>query len=85
MAGEVEQMRKQPPHAGATAVTPDDSNDLPITAESLYIGGAGDVRVDTVESADVVFASVSAGTVLPVQVTRVYATNTTASSIVALF
>ncbi len=56
----------------------------------LYIGSGnagiyGDVRVLTVGGDDVVFSNVQQGTFLPVQVLRVFETDTTASDIIALW
>ena len=69
----------------AEAVTPSDSTVLKPT-RGLFVGGAGDVKVDMVENGTaIVFTSVLAGTVLPIQVTRVYSTDTDASNIVALY
>jgi hypothetical protein len=51
----------------------------------LYIGGSGNIRVQTEGGDDVVFTGVLAGTFLPVNVVRVFATNTTATNIVALW
>ena len=69
----------------AADVTPSDSADLPRPARSLYVGGAGDVSVITRGGSTVTFTAVPAGMVLPVQVRRVRATGTTATSIDALF
>jgi hypothetical protein len=76
----------------AAAVTPSNTVDIPsITGGTsnngcvLYVGGAGNLRVDTVGGDDVTFTGVLAGSFIPVQVTRVYATGTTATSIVALW
>ena len=78
----------------AAVVTPSNTVDIPYiggdgTTPSwpcvLYIGGAGNVRVQTAGGDDVVFNNVLAGTFIPVQVTRVFATNTTATNIVALW
>ncbi len=69
---------------GGAAVTPSDAADLAFTARSLYVGGAGDVKVDTANGDTLVFSAVPAGTVLPVAVKKVYATGTTATAIVAL-
>lgn len=78
----------------AALVTPSNTVDIPYiggdgTTPSwpcvLYIGGAGNVRVQTAGGDDVVFNNVLAGTFIPVQVTRVFATNTTATNIVALW
>jgi hypothetical protein len=49
----------------------------------LYVGGTGDVKVDLVGGGTVTFKAVPVGTILPVQVTKVYATGTTATFLVA--
>ena len=70
----------------ASAVTPSDTVDLPYATRSLYVGGAGDVTVMLVRaSAQVTYKAVPAGTRLNISVTRVYATLTTATSILAEF
>ena len=51
----------------------------------LYIGVGGNVRVLTAQGTDIVFSAVPAGFILPVQVIRVYATNTTASSMARIY
>jgi hypothetical protein len=73
------------PAKGAEAVTPHDTNVFTSLARALYVGAAGDVAVTTPAGDNVTFVGVPAGYILPVQVWRVLATGTTASSIVALF
>lgn len=74
------------PGEHAAAVTPNDSTDLTTACRGLYIGGAGDVTLDTVGGeTTVVFNSLVAGTILPVRAVRVRATGTTATNIVALW
>ena len=51
----------------------------------LYVGGAGNVRVLTSSNADLTFVGIAAGTFMPVQVKRVFSTDTTATDIVALW
>lgn len=51
----------------------------------LYVGVTGDVKVKTAAGNDVVFTGVPAGSFMPVQVTQVFATGTTATNIVALW
>ena len=51
----------------------------------LYIGTAGNLRVLTASGQDVLFSNVLAGTFLPVQVLKVFSTNTTAANLVALW
>lgn len=71
------------PAGGAFAITPADAGAIYATA--LYVGGAGNIKVD-MENGDsaVTFVGVAAGTVLPIRVSRVYSTDTTATSIVGL-
>ena len=76
----------------AAAVTPSNTVDIPSISGGtsnngcvLYVGGAGDLKVDTVGGDAVTFVAVPAGSFIPVQVKRVYSTGTTATSIVALW
>lgn len=74
------------PAFNAAAVTPNDSTDLTVFARALYIGSAGNVKVDMVGTGTAVtFSGLAAGQILPVRAARVYSTDTTASSIVALW
>jgi co-chaperonin GroES (HSP10) len=61
------------------------SADLPNNGCVLYVGGAGDVELITAGGDDLVFAGLSAGSFMPVQVTRVKDTSTTATGIIALW
>ncbi len=72
------------PAANAVAVTPSDSVDLAVSARSLYVGGAGDVQVITTGGDTVTFVGLAAGSILPVRCSRVFATSTTATSIISL-
>jgi len=67
------------------AVTPSDSTDLDALAKGLYVGTGGDVVIMDRAGNTVTFVNVVSGSVLPVFVTRVMSTNTTASDIVALY
>jgi hypothetical protein len=59
--------------------------DIPNNGAVLYVGDAGDVDVITAGGDEVTFTSVLAGSFIPVQVTRVKDTSTTASGIIALW
>lgn len=74
------------PASNAAAVTPSDVTDLASTTRALFIGQAGDISVEMAggQSA-IVFTGVTAGTVLPIRVTRVNATSTTAANITAIW
>lgn len=68
----------------AAAVTPSDTVNF-AEPSVVWIGTAGNVKVTTAQGSDVVFTSVPGGTVLPVQVLRVWATGTVAQNIVRIF
>lgn len=74
------------PAENAVAVTPHNSTDLTKATRALWIGGAGNISVEMVggQSA-VVFSGIAAGTWMPLRVTRVNSTSTTATSIVAVY
>ena len=77
------------PATNAKNVTPSDSTNFGFVTKGLYVGTAGDVSVEVVGEGDstktTVFAGVLGGTILPVQITRVNSTSTTASNMVALY
>jgi hypothetical protein len=70
-------------------VTPSDSVDVTgataNTPATLFVGTGGDVEVITLGGSTLVLKNIADGSFLPIQVTRVKATNTTATDIVALF
>jgi len=76
----------------ARLVTPSDTVNIPQPSGPdgknegcvLYVGTSGNLRVLTAGGDDVVFTAVPVG-FFPVQVIRVFATNTAASNIVALW
>lgn len=65
-------------------VTPSDSADLAYVSRGLYIGVAGDVKVNDVRGASFLFKNAIAGSVIPIRVARVLSTGTTATNIIAL-
>ena len=77
------------PAYNGEAVAPDDANDLTLVTRAIYVGGAGDVKVDLPgrqgePATTVTFKAVPVGTLLPIAASRVYATGTTATNLVAL-
>jgi hypothetical protein len=75
----------------AASVTPSDTANIPSVSGGtnngcvLYVGSAGNLRVQTVGGDDVTFNNINTGAFIPVQIVRVYATGTTASNILALW
>lgn len=68
----------------AVSVTPNDSTVLNET-DALYVGGDGDLAVVHLSGADVTYKAVKAGTLLPLAVTKVKSTGTTATLILACY
>lgn len=73
----------QSPAWRAVVVTPSTSPLARVT-RALYVGGAGNVNVTMYGGGDCLFSGVPAGTILPIRVTHVLSTNTTATLIVAM-
>lgn len=73
------------PASDGLAVAPSDTEDLALSTRAIYVGSDGDVAVEMVGGTELVFAAVNAGTVLPVRATKIRATGTTATSIIALW
>lgn len=69
----------------AEAATPSDDTDLVYVSRALYVGTGGDVTVVTKRGNTVLFANVIDGTIIPIRVTRVMATGTTATDILSLY
>jgi hypothetical protein len=71
------------PARGAFSITPADGTDLAIYPKALYVGTAGDVKVDMRDGTTVTFTGAIG--VLPIRVKRVYSTGTTATNILGLY
>lgn len=68
----------------AFSITPSNSANL-ANVSVVYVGGAGNVRVTTAQGDDVIFSGLLAGTVIPVQVLKVWSTSTTATNLVGIY
>jgi hypothetical protein len=77
-------IEKTEPAYSAASVTTSDTAPIDPT-RALYVGGAGDVKVDMQGGGTVTFAAVPAGSILPIRAVRIYATGTTATTIIALY
>lgn len=72
------------PAATGFGVIPDDDVDLPETTRGLYLGSGGDLAVVMLSGTSLVLTNVPGGAILPLRVTRVLETGTTAAGIVGL-
>lgn len=68
----------------AADITLHDTNTIECT-RAVWVGGAGDLKVDFVGGGTVTITGVPAGTLLPIQIIRAYSTGSTATAVVALF
>jgi hypothetical protein len=70
-------------------VTPSDTVDItginPNSPATLFVGVGGNIVVITIGGSTLTLKNIADGSFLPIQVTRVKATGTTATDIVALF
>ena len=68
----------------AAAVTPD--NGVTFRPSTLYVGAAGDIKVSMAEGGSaILYKAINAASFMPILVTKVYATDTTADNIVRMF
>lgn len=72
------------PARRAEEVTPTDGVDLARDSRALYVGGAGNVAIVTIDGDAVTLSGVTAGSMLSIMVRQVSATGTTATNIVSL-
>lgn len=72
------------PARRAFAITPDDSQALPLLPKGICVGTAGTIALRAVDSAQDVVVTVQAGQLLPVRASYVRASGTTAGALVAL-
>lgn len=70
------------PVAHAAQIVPNNGTDLPHVTRVLYVGGAGNIRVTMADGSVVTFMGMTTGW-HPVRVSRVHATATTATNIIA--
>jgi hypothetical protein len=77
-------MNNQSIPSNASAITPNDTTNQHYLG--IYVGATGDIRVQMAGGgAPVTFVGAIAGTMLPIEVTRVYLTGTTAANLVGVW
>lgn len=72
------------PATGGFDVTPNDSTDLSVATRAIAVLVSGNVKVTTIDGS-VLTVYIAAGGPLPLRVTRIWATGTTATGIVGLY
>lgn len=71
--------------AAPYAIVPSDANDLPAVPFGIYVGTGGDVRLKGSElnAPDVIYKNLPDASYIAVRASRVYATGTTATNMIA--
>jgi hypothetical protein len=86
LAYEFESTDLDDPANSAEVVTPSDVTALTKPSRALYVGVTGNVSVEMHGTGTaIVFTAVPAGSILPIRVTRVNSTGTSATNIVSLY
>ena len=78
-------LTKMVPGRNAETITKSDTVNLSQPSRAIWVGGAGNIAVEMLDGVTQVFEGVVAGSLLPLQVTRVNSTDTTATLMVAVF
>jgi hypothetical protein len=74
------------PATDGEAVTPHNSTNMTNVSRALWVGGAGNITAVMHPSGTVLlFSGIAAGTLLPIRVSRVNSTGTTATLITAIY
>lgn len=71
------------PMSQGVAITKSDSVNLASPTRAVYVGGTGDISA-VMGGVEVIFKAVPVGTLLPISITRVNSTGTTATLLLAL-
>ena len=72
------------PARRAFAIVPHDDEPLPFVTKGICIGSAGDIVLRAIDSQSDVTVSAVAGQLVPIRITHIRATGTTAARLVGL-
>ena len=74
------------PGTRAEPIVTSDTVDMSESPRSIYVGGAGDVKMNGLNGGSAVtFKNVPAGSLIPFRPNRIYATGTTATLMLAIY
>lgn len=85
MAADVTQGGIGEPASHAFSVTPNDGADLAFVTRAVWVGVGGSLSVVMQGGETVLIEGIAAGSLLPIRVSRIRATLTTAMSILGLY
>lgn len=72
------------PGLSAFAINPSNGNDLPQVTRALYVGAAGNVRVELVDGSEATFRSMQPGMMYPLRIRKVFSTGTSADDLIGI-
>jgi len=72
------------PASSGFSITPSDGDDLPETTRALYVGTGGNLSMRMLSGETLTLLNVLPGSFLPLRVTRILSTGTTAAALVGL-
>jgi len=67
------------------SITTSDTADLTRDVRAIYVGTGGDLKVELTNGDEITFVNVQDGTLLPIQVRKVFSTGTDAEDILGLY
>jgi len=73
------------PAENGYSIVPSNVSDLPYITRKLYVGGTGNIVLNTSGGDNITLVGVQIGTVLNIRASRVFSTGTTATNIVGLY
>jgi hypothetical protein len=73
------------PASRAFNIAPGDGSDMAFETRAIWVGGAGTMKVATRAGDIVTLQGITAGSLIPLRVVRVYSTDTTATLLVGLY
>lgn len=73
------------PASHAAAITPHNTNNLANATRGIYVGGAGNLKVDMIGGEAVTFTALAVGVIHPIAAIKVYSTGTTCTGIVGVW
>jgi hypothetical protein len=76
---------ESPVGGGEAIVITSGDHALTYASRALWVGSGGDVKVDMLDGTALTFLGVSEGTLLPIRISKVYSSGTTASNMVAVW
>lgn len=65
-------------------ISPSDSLDLTEPTRAIYVGTGGNLAVTLLSGAELTLANIPTGSIVPIRIRRIKATNTTATNLVGL-